>query len=131
MSEQSVEKATPAQRAEWRRDAAFWMTNPGNKATIYDARILALCNTLDSLDLLVAEYAEERHSDECGFGACVRCVVDEFASRLSPAEPVPCDGSGRCPAPLHVHGCYADLDGSACDDPSDHPASSTSETPTP
>lgn len=28
----------------------------------------------------VADYDEEPHSDECGMGACVRCVVDEFAS---------------------------------------------------
>lgn len=32
-----------------------------------------------------------------------------------------CDGSGTCPAPAHVHGCYNDLLGH-CDDPADHPA---------
>lgn len=31
-----------------------------------------------------------------------------------------CEGSSLCTAPQHVHGCYADLDGSACDDPGDH-----------
>lgn len=34
-----------------------------------------------------------------------------------------CEGSSACIAPLHVHGCYADLDGSACDDPTDHAGS--------
>lgn len=32
-----------------------------------------------------------------------------------------CDGSSTCPGPHHWHGCYADLDGSACEDPDDHP----------
>lgn len=31
----------------------------------------------------VGDYAEEPHSDECGMGACVRCVVDEFAALLA------------------------------------------------
>jgi hypothetical protein len=31
-----------------------------------------------------------------------------------------CDASGVCRAPLHVHGCFSDLDGLACDDPEDH-----------
>lgn len=28
-----------------------------------------------------------------------------------------CEGSGNCRSPLHVHGCYADVDCSRCDDP--------------
>lgn len=36
-------------------------------------------------------------------------------------EPGACEGHACCTARLHVHGCYADLDGSQCDDPSDHP----------
>lgn len=35
-----------------------------------------------------------------------------------------CDGSGTCPAPAHVHGCYNDLLGH-CDDPGDHDADPT------
>lgn len=31
-----------------------------------------------------------------------------------------CRGDDSCPAPTHVHGCYADLDGERCDDPRDH-----------
>lgn len=31
-----------------------------------------------------------------------------------------CDGSGRCTAPIHEHGCFADRDGAACTDPTDH-----------
>lgn len=34
----------------------------------------------------------------------------------------PCEGSGNCRAALHEHGCFADTDGTACDDPEDHPA---------
>ena len=36
-----------------------------------------------------------------------------------PAWPDGCDGSGRCQAPVHFHGCYSDF--GACDDPTDHP----------
>lgn len=32
----------------------------------------------------------------------------------------PCSGAGNCPAPVHEHGCFADLDGSACTDPTEH-----------
>ncbi len=32
-----------------------------------------------------------------------------------------CTGAGTCNAPTHVHGCFADRDGSRCDDPADHP----------
>lgn len=31
-----------------------------------------------------------------------------------------CSGSGDCPAYYHEHGCFADLDGSTCNDPADH-----------
>lgn len=36
--------------------------------------------TAQRVQNLIAEYDEEPHSDECGMGACVRCVVDEFAN---------------------------------------------------
>jgi hypothetical protein len=35
-----------------------------------------------------------------------------------------CTGASDCSVALHIHGCFADLDGTACDDPGDHPASS-------
>lgn len=31
-----------------------------------------------------------------------------------------CDGSSQCTAKIHEHGCYLDVDGSACNDPMDH-----------
>lgn len=31
-----------------------------------------------------------------------------------------CDGSTSCSVPMHVHGCFADVDGASCDDPTDH-----------
>lgn len=31
-----------------------------------------------------------------------------------------CTGAGNCPARVHVHGCFADRDGTRCDDPEDH-----------
>ncbi len=33
--------------------------------------------------------------------------------------PRSCTGADDCTAPLHVHGCYADLNG-PCDNPGDH-----------
>lgn len=36
------------------------------------------------LQALIEAYEEESHSDECGMGACVRCVVDEFEACVSP-----------------------------------------------
>lgn len=39
-------------------------------------------------------------------------TADPFATR--------CEGSGNCRAALHTHGCFADRDGTACDDPEDH-----------
>lgn len=38
------------------------------------ARVLAI------LDKKVDDYDEEPHSEECGWDACVRCVVDGFAT---------------------------------------------------
>jgi hypothetical protein len=34
----------------------------------------------------------------------------------------PCDGSSKCGAGVHTHGCFADLDGVGCDHPEDHVA---------
>lgn len=31
-----------------------------------------------------------------------------------------CTGAGRCVAPIHIHGCYADRDGARCDEPQEH-----------
>lgn len=31
-----------------------------------------------------------------------------------------CTGARNCASRLHVHGCFADLDGTRCDDPEDH-----------
>lgn len=36
-----------------------------------------------------------------------------------PGFEVPCDGSSACVAPVHEHGCYADLNGS-CNYPGEH-----------
>lgn len=41
----------------------------------------------DRVTSLVAAYEEEPHSDECGMGACVRCVVDEFAALIGSTQP--------------------------------------------
>lgn len=46
------------------------------------------------LNDLIDAYAEEPHSGECGFGPCVRCVVNEFVTALdASASPVPAGGS--------------------------------------
>ena len=58
-------------------------------------------------------------------GAPIPAPVDSGAiGRLNEAERASCDGSGRCSASRHVHGCFADVDGSTCDDPGDHAAAS-------
>jgi hypothetical protein len=31
-----------------------------------------------------------------------------------------CDGSGKCQALEHWHGCYADITGDSCDEPTEH-----------
>lgn len=41
----------------------------------------------------------------------------------------PCSGASDCPAPVHEHGCYADLDGTACTDPEEHDASANRTPP--
>ena len=42
-----------------------------------------------------------------------------------------CTGARDCPAPLHVHGCWADHSGAACDDRSDHGHRSAKTAPPP
>lgn len=43
----------------------------------------------------------------------IRADEDEFA----PGE---CDGSGTCPAPVHVHGCYRSHRSDECDSPEEY-----------
>lgn len=31
-----------------------------------------------------------------------------------------CTGAANCAARVHVHGCFADVNGARCDDPEDH-----------
>jgi uracil-DNA glycosylase len=40
-----------------------------------------------------------------------------------------CDGSFICDSAKHVHGCFADRDGTACDDPGDHVTRPVPSTP--
>ena len=44
------------------------------------------------------------------------------AEQIETLRQLACDGSGVCQSPLHAHGCYSDLDGSACDEPTEHPS---------
>jgi len=55
--------------------------------------------------------------DQRRCAACAACpTLPCAAHRNHPA----CTGASDCPSGLHEHGCYADRDGSACNDPDDH-----------
>lgn len=55
--------------------------------------------------------------DQRRCAACAACPTLPCAEhRDRPA----CTGASDCPARLHEHGCHADGDGSACNDPDDH-----------
>ncbi|WP_431231512.1 hypothetical protein ACQ856_18290 [Mycolicibacterium psychrotolerans] len=43
----------------------------------------------------------------------------QWAQPQPPVRHVECTGDEDCAAPLHVHGCYADIDG-PCNDPTEH-----------
>lgn len=131
MTEQNVEKAEPTQddtdaaTALW-ESIEFLMTDEAcieAVATWHASRVAAAkAGALKGLFSAAVDHgASARFLNQLNE---LLSLVE--ASSLPSAEPVPCDGSGHCPAPLHVHGCYADLDGSTCDDPSDHATSSTS-----
>lgn len=51
---------------------------------------------------------------------CAACAVAPTLPCAAHRDHEPCTGAGDCPSRLHEHGCYADLDGSACNDPDDH-----------
>lgn len=55
-----------------------------------------------------------RHEPPCDLTGCAsrRPDLHTYDSR--------CTGAYDCPVTRHVHGCFADLDGSRCDDPGDH-----------
>lgn len=54
-----------------------------DEAQAVSVLVSGLVDTITSVKGLVATYAEEPHSDGCGFDACVRCVVDEFAALVA------------------------------------------------
>lgn len=58
--------------------------------------------------------------DQRRCAACAACPTQPCADHRD-AEG--CTGAGDCPARLHEHGCYADRDGTACNDPEDHATS--------
>lgn len=77
----------------------------------------------------VGEVAHEQTYDATGslraelvqVAAVAAAWVDAIDGRASEAwMPGECEGHHECPAGLHVHGCYADVDGARCDDPADH-----------
>lgn len=47
-------------------------------------------------------------------------AIDLAAAAAEAWTPGDCEGHDACSSNLHVHGCFADLDGSACDDPKEH-----------
>lgn len=86
------------------------------------------------LDLLADTLRQEsggQHVEGCeGQPDCLACIefdVRRIAKLAAlDAAPAPtedrCTGANDCQARPHFHGCYADLDGTNCTDPDDHPA---------
>lgn len=72
--------ATPILSAD---DAAYWDGHTSDGRCKYPETCQEEGRHADlneRLTGLIAAYDEEPHSEECGFGPCVRCVVDEFAA---------------------------------------------------
>lgn len=69
------------------------------------ARVVAVCDKAE------AWYAPTRPAGWIG----------EVRAALAPTA-TDCTGAADCRSGVHEHGCFADIDGTACDDPSDHPA---------
>lgn len=55
---------------------------------------------------------------------CPICSEEHSAVRCTEAEHLAyvaeCSGAGNCQAYYHEHGCFADIDGTRCNDPDDH-----------
>jgi hypothetical protein len=71
-----------------------------------------------------AAHSAEQERFYIGIGVaqrrCAACAVCPTLPCAAHRHLPPCTGAGDCPSGLHEHGCYADRDGSACNDPDDH-----------
>jgi len=84
--------------------------------------------TDDEREALVAAYLEEHgHHADARHGFLVglatgfrRSAVPEPSAGEDEFTPGECDGSGKCPAEMHVHGCYMPHRADQCDSPDEY-----------
>lgn len=57
---------------------------------------------------------------ECRLGLGVHRPSDPLCRHYRAQPATDCTGAADCRAAVHEHGCFADIDGMACTDPSDH-----------
>lgn len=71
----------------------------------------------DIRDGYMAGYVGHGNASVAIAAARERLSTNQRADEFAPGE---CEGHSCCTAKLHVHGCFADRDGSRCDDPTEH-----------
>lgn len=70
-----------------------------------------------ALERVTDEHLQERLIEEVDINESEAAAIVHLIESLAGGV---CQGDEHCKAPRHEHGCYADLDGSACNDPDEH-----------